>query len=86
MQVLNINSGKTYSVDLEVGLCSCFEGAGGKFCKHLLVALQNSNVESSLMLPSTESERRKLFFIATGKQLELQDHWFQPLIHSDECK
>lgn len=85
-QVHNTIKNHFYDVDLELTLCSCPEGFGGKFCKHLLVALKNSEPRDSLFtLPKTEFEKKKIFFIATGKLVNENDNWFKPLA-SDECR
>ena len=61
---------KSYQVDMEIGVCSCFVGYNGKVCKHQYFLVANNIATSANFIPYTSaSQRQKCAFIAIGKSL-----------------
>lgn len=52
-----------YTVDVDLGLCSCLDGADGKFCKHLFTAFLGSKLQEPVAQSITEAETRILLEI-----------------------
>ncbi|XP_016115714.1 uncharacterized protein [Sinocyclocheilus grahami] len=62
-QVRSSTSGHTYTVDMELELCTCPVGHSGAPCKHQAAVVQNYNITSINFLPTTAEMRAKLLKI-----------------------
>jgi len=66
--VVNSATKRKYVVDMVEYFCSCYEGLGGDFCKHIAyVCEMNPDKHHPLQLPLNEENRVKTFVMATGK-------------------
>lgn len=74
-EVKNNSKNTIYSVDLDLGICSCPEGDTGKPCKHQIFIATDLKIDLSLCLPTTENVRKKLHTIATGST-EIHPGWY----------
>ncbi|XP_050960534.1 uncharacterized protein LOC127161828 [Labeo rohita] len=59
-QVRSSTSGHTYTVDMELELCTCPAGHSGAPCKHQAAVVQNYNISSINFLPKTAEMRAEL--------------------------
>ncbi|XP_067264285.1 uncharacterized protein [Chanodichthys erythropterus] len=62
-QVKSSTSGHTYTVDMELELCTCPVGHSGAPCKHQAAIVQNYNITSINFLPTTAEMRAELLKI-----------------------
>ncbi|XP_067287705.1 uncharacterized protein [Pseudorasbora parva] len=62
-QVKSSTSGHTYTVDMELELCTCPVGHSGAPCKHQAAVVQNYNMTSINFLPTTAEMRAELLKI-----------------------
>ncbi|XP_065107484.1 uncharacterized protein [Paramisgurnus dabryanus] len=62
-QVKSSTSGHTYTVDMELELCTCRAGHSGAPCKHQAAIVQNYNITSINFLPTTAEMRADLLKI-----------------------
>ncbi|XP_016104408.1 uncharacterized protein [Sinocyclocheilus grahami] len=71
-QVRSSTSGHTYTVDMELELCTCPVGHSGAPCKHQAAVVQNYNITSINFLPTTAEMRAELLKITKeSHQLDL---------------
>lgn len=66
-----------YLVDMEVLMCSCFEGNNGKICKHVHWASYIISSNEYKMYTNNINTRKLFYVIATGQ--EPPNGWLQPL-------
>jgi len=79
--VYNNSSKNTYTVDVNDGLCTCSIGMTGAVYKHAAF-IHNTDDQvcgHPLAAPVNEAERKKLFFIATGRSENIPEGWFADL-------
>ncbi|XP_052464895.1 uncharacterized protein LOC128021631 isoform X1 [Carassius gibelio] len=62
-QVRSSTLGHTYTVDMELELCTCPVGHSGAPCKHQAAVVQNYNITSINFLPTTAEMRAELLKI-----------------------
>ena len=67
----------SYSVDMDLGLCTCFMGKNGGPCKHQSAIVQHFGLGSDFLEPVTSTQRQQIFFLATGSNMEVE--WFDGL-------
>ncbi|ELT93281.1 hypothetical protein CAPTEDRAFT_209047 [Capitella teleta] len=78
-EVPSENTDCTYTVDIELGLCSCPVGCSGDPCKHQFVVKKTFQHASWNFLPTASASMHKLLHkIATGND-SVSEEWFQPL-------
>ena len=71
--------GVVYSVDMSMGLCSCYVGNTGAPCKHQYAIVKHYNVESLNFVPVSSPMLHNLFYqVATGCT-SIPNGWFQSL-------
>jgi len=78
--------GVVYEVNSDAGVCSCFSGQQGGFCKHqaaVHVCFGTSFPNCPLLSPD---DKKSLYFIATGNQSQMMPSFFAPIdaVHSVE--
>ncbi|XP_064622685.1 uncharacterized protein LOC135484914 [Lineus longissimus] len=67
-----------YTVNTEVGLCTCHIGKNGGPCKHQVAVSKKFQVASLNIIPVTSAESRQLLYkVATGK--DVSPEWFTSL-------
>ena len=72
------NEGKTYVVDMKVGLCQCKVGSNGSPCAHQYLLWAYNFIPTPNFFPMFNQEERKRFAeIAIGDSLET--HFYEPL-------
>jgi hypothetical protein len=79
-------NGVVYEINSDAGVCSCFSGQQGGFCKHqaaVHVCFGTSFPNCPLLSPD---DRKSLYFIATGNQSQMMPSFFAPIdaVHSAE--
>lgn len=62
------NAGNTYTVDCEIGVCSCPEGQFGKFCKHQCAIFRFFDLPFVNFPPITQHERYMMAKVALGEK------------------
>lgn len=63
---------KTYTVNMELGYCECWEGKTGKLCKHQIAVVKYMGVANKNIIPINDpTVKQHLYYIATGKSKEL---------------
>lgn len=62
------NTAVTYTVDMQIGICTCFEGQTGGPCKHQEAIVKYHQVPSSNFPPSTPAEKALFWKKATGRE------------------
>lgn len=79
--VFNQSTKSMHTVDISLGLCTCFVGMTGAICKHA-VFVHNLGVcahhHPLASVPTTEADRMNLFFIATERH-DVPKGWFADL-------
>lgn len=62
-----------YTVNAKSGICSCCRGADGTRCKHQQLLCERNLVrdDQSSFLGSSLQERTRLYWLATGRSIEL---------------
>ena len=75
---------KLYKVDIENGLCECFQGFLKGPCKHKKAVVQKHKMKNFEVLPKQNEKMRAFYhFIGTGTVRE--SRWFRPLdLEEDE--
>lgn len=56
LNVQNIEKDSSYTVDVKIGLCSCYVGFNGAPCKHQSAVIQQFN--NPFFLPTIDSNQR----------------------------
>ncbi|XP_023312633.1 uncharacterized protein LOC111692756 [Anoplophora glabripennis] len=70
-----------YTIDVEVGLCSCPSGINGAFCKHQAYLHKQLNIPFVNAPAVTCEERKSLGKLALGLECP-SDDWFMDLTHT----
>lgn len=58
-----------YTVKTNYAICGCYEGIGGKYCKHLCAVQNHLGLELYTCPTLGSSDKKNLAYIATGEQL-----------------
>ena len=59
---------KWYDVNVDIGCCTCLQGANGKMCKHQYSVLVHYLLERNYCYKGTPQEKQRWIFIALGKE------------------
>lgn len=65
--ILSSDKKNIYTVNTEIGACSCKAGISGAFCKHMAFLHQEFNIPLPNLPPVTLDERYKLAILALGE-------------------
>ena len=72
-----------YTVNMELRICTCYEGRSKGPCKHKTLVSLSKNIPSFDIVPETSSEMRSIWmYIAIGKNTRMT--YFMPLTDSQE--
>lgn len=77
-EVKNSSTDQMYSVEMELGLCSCPVGETGGLCKHQIYLARVLQLQLPIALPTTPEDRKHIHFIGTGST-SVPDNWFASL-------
>ena len=70
---------KLYRVDMETGLCECFQGFLKGPCKHKAAVAKKYKVKNFDVLPQ-ENEKMRSFYYFLGTGINRDESWFRPLV------
>ena len=70
---------KLYQVDMESGLCECFQGFLKGPCKHKASVAKKYKVKNFDILPH-ENEKMRSFYYFLGTGVQKENTWFRPLM------
>ena len=70
---------KLYRVDMETGLCECFQGFLKGPCKHKAAVAKKYKVKNFDVLPQ-ENEKIRSFYYFLGTGINRNESWFRPLV------
>ena len=70
------DSGVTYEVNCQTGICSCPMGSNGNFCAHQAAIALKYGIAGINFIPQKPEERFNLAKLAIGNHQELQQHKF----------
>lgn len=76
--ILSQKSNTTYTVDANLGVCTCPEGQFGRFCKHEAAIYKHYDIQGINFPPVTQKHRYEMAFLATGDKT-LNEDFYQPL-------
>lgn len=76
--VYNKNKNSKYLVNADIGICTCYTGVSGNFCRHQRLLMDTINEESMLQYPMFVEPKVELYYIATGSN-EISQTFFDSL-------
>ena len=87
--MFTVNSSKTsvtYTVDMEIGICSCDRGENGSPCAHQAAVVWHYHTKSSNFVPTLNpSLRQEIGFIALGEMVNQTMKFYSSLQKEQIC-
>lgn len=78
--VTNSESKQSYTVNMDVEICTCPVGKTGAPCKHQFYVVKKHNLFSQQFLPFTDESAKKLLYeLISSPNEELPEEWFSSL-------
>lgn len=83
--VYNRNKNSKYIVNADIGVCTCYIGVSGNFCRHQRLLMDSMNEQSILQHPMFIEPKVELYYIATGSY-EISQTFFDSFHSFNEVK
>lgn len=80
--VYNKSKKTKYILNLDVGVCTCYIGVSGNYCKHQQILSDDLNYEPALPYPIIVEPNIELYYIATGST-EVSQSFFDSIQTAD---
>ncbi|KAE8749126.1 hypothetical protein FOCC_FOCC004034 [Frankliniella occidentalis] len=78
-EVANSKTKKTYTVDMEIGMCSCPVGKSGAPCKHQFKVAKDFNLSSAQFFSTCGPEDRLLYHKIMVGSVNITNEWYKSL-------
>lgn len=84
--VINLKKKTRYLINMDIGVCSCYVGLNGAYCKHQEFLHEQKNTFSHPLSVHTLPEEAKLelYRIATGLNTAPHGDFFKPLVQAND--
>ena len=75
------NTNKSYTVDSTAGVCTCYAGSQGSFCKHQVAVHLKYNIDFPNSPLLSLEDKKELLFISQGV-VNVDEEFFKPMLKS----